>query len=84
MKVRELIELLSQCDPEAEVLVNAYAQGLVVANMVHRRKEHGGIGGRYSFETIPTVEVLKGVPSRMRKQGWDVLGAGCWDVLGAG
>ncbi len=74
MKVKKLIELLAQCDPEAEIVVNAPYQGMQLATVVHRRMEHGGIGLRYSFEPTSTVEISNGNLDYMRSQGCDVIG----------
>ncbi len=76
MKVKDLIVLLQQCDPEAECVINAPFRGFEAVNVIERRKEHGGVGWRMSFETIPTVEITNGDVGHMRGQGFDVLWAG--------
>jgi hypothetical protein len=85
VKVKDIILLLQQCDPEAEVVINAPHQGFesitVVhrrdkATVVHRQDKHSGVGMRLSFEDIATVEVTNGNVAHMRGQGMDVLGLG--------
>lgn len=76
MKVKDIITLLQQCDPEAEIIYNAPFSGFQTVTVVHRRDAHGGIDNRYSFDKIPTVEVVHGDLAHMRGQGMDVLGIG--------
>ena len=74
MKVRALIDLLHQCDPEAEVIVNAPFQGFMEVNAILRRADHGGVLGGMSWESAPTVEILNGHLKHMASQGMDVIG----------
>lgn len=76
MKVKDAIALLSQCDPEAELVVNTPFRGFEEANVVLRQEKHRGVGNRYSFEEIKTVEITKGNWDHMRGQGMDVIGLG--------
>lgn len=75
MKVKDLMRLLSECDPEAKTIFNAPFQGFEPVTAVVRRPKHGGVGGRSSYEEIPTVEFTNGDVEHMRSQGMDVLGS---------
>lgn len=76
MKVKDIIALLQQCDPEAEFVVLVPFGGYEEANVVVRQDYHRGVGNRYSFEGIKTVEVTKGDFAHMQGQGMDVLTIG--------
>ena len=72
MKVQEIIALLQQCDPEAEVIFNAPYQGFEAITVLLRREAPGGI----ALNGVPTVEVTNGDLAHMRGQGMDFLGLG--------
>jgi len=74
--VTKLIGLLQQCNPEAEVVARLPFGGgsLDVPNVVVREAHQGGVGPRFSFEKIPTIEVCLGDLEYMRNQGMDVIG----------
>jgi hypothetical protein len=76
VKVKDAIALLTQCDPEAELVVNIPFRGFEEANVVLRQEKHRGVGNRYSFEEIKTVEITKGSFAHMLGQGMDVLALG--------
>lgn len=77
MKVKDAIALLLQCNPEAELVVNTpFGGGFEETNVVLRQDKHRGVGNRYSFEEIPTVEITKGDLAHMLGQGMDVIGVG--------
>lgn len=74
MKVKTLIELLGQCDPEATVVVieGATWNHFTEVNAVVRELQ-GSVGQRYSFEKIPVVRLTRGIVETMRENGLDVL-----------
>lgn len=73
MKVREIMLLLEQCDPEAEVIV--VQQGYEEANFVLRYAAIGEVGNRLSYDRIKAVEIGHGSYDYLREQGYDVLAA---------
>jgi hypothetical protein len=73
MKVRELIEILQRCDPEALVIQNSFAAGREEVTAVERL-EVGGLETRYSFQYVRAVEIGSGDVPHMRNQGMDVEG----------
>ena len=75
MKVREAIELLQQCDPDALLVADLAFQGVCEIKTLER-KVLGGVGHRMSFEHVRAVELSNGNPGHMRSQGFDVLSAG--------
>ncbi len=79
MKVKDIIGLLQQCDPEAEFIVNAPFQGFESVTVLVRRPAHGGVGHRMSFEEIATVEPTNGNLTHMQGQGLDVIGV-TWEA----
>jgi len=73
MKVRELAEILKQCDPDALVVAHLAYQGFEEISSVERTAM-GGIGARMSTEEVQVVFLSNGNVPHMRSQGMDVLG----------
>jgi hypothetical protein len=73
MKVRELIEILQRCDPEAVVIQNGYATGREEVTSV-QRLEVGGLETRSYYQYVRAVEIDSGHVPHMRAQGMDVEG----------
>lgn len=72
MTVRELAEILKQCDPDALVVAFLAYQSIEEITTVERT-QMGGIGHRMSFEEVPVVHLSNGNAPHMRSQGMDVL-----------
>ena len=75
MTVRELLDLLTQCDPDALVVANLAFRGMTEITSVERTKR-GAIGRRMSFEEVAVVDLSNGNVPHMRSQGLDALPAG--------
>ena len=72
MTVKQMIEVLSQCDPDALVVAHLAFQGNEEITSVWR-KNLGGVGNRMSFEEVSVVLLQNGNVPHMRSQGLDVL-----------
>ncbi len=73
MNVRQLINILQECNPEALVVVHLAFQGIEEITSVERA-DCGGVGLRKSTQIVPVVELSNGDVKHMQSQGLDVLG----------
>ena len=75
MTVREMIEVLRECDPDALVVAHLAFQGNQEITLVERTAL-GGLGFRMSTEEVAVVHLSNGSVNYMRSQGLDVLPEG--------
>lgn len=73
MRVRELIEVLKECNLDARVIIPNQGGMEVEATTVYQEAV-GGIGPRASFQYIEAVHLCVASPGWLLKQGYDVKG----------